>query len=178
MKFNICLKSMGMINALGDSPKEIWQELIKGDPTSLSKRKDLIAHKTVWVGEVKKDLTPLPSSFHAYQSRNSCLILEAYLQIKEQVRQTMAQVGAEKMGIVLGTSTSGIEEGEKAIFQWTKEEKLPSKYKHSQQELAAVSEVLKELSGIRGPAYTLSTACSSSAKVFSSAKNLLQLGNL
>jgi 3-oxoacyl-[acyl-carrier-protein] synthase-1 len=58
----------------------------------------------------------------------------------------------------------------RATGQW------PSAFDYKQHEMGGVAEFLAELSGIEGPAYTLSTACSSSAKVFASARALLRDG--
>ena len=49
-------------------------------------------------------------------------------------------------------------------------------FDYGQHEMGGVAEFLAERASVTGPAYTLSTACSSSAKVFASARALLRDG--
>ena len=83
---------------------------------------------------------------------------------------------ADRIGIVIGTSTSGIERGEEAIAHLRQHGSFPADYEYTQQEPGAPAEFLAGLAQVTGPAYTVSTACSSSAKVFASARNLIELG--
>ena len=80
------------------------------------------------------------------------------------------------MGIVLGTSTSGILSGEDLLIHLQQHGIPPRNYHYRQQELGSPSEFLAKYLNLTGPAYTLSTACSSSAKAFISAKHQLNMG--
>ena len=96
--------------------------------------------------------------------------MEAALgQIRACVEQWRAKVGSERIAIVLGTSTSGIDEGIQALAA----EEVPAGYHYCQQELGSPALFLADYLGVSGPAYTLSTACSSSARAFISAQRLL-----
>jgi 3-oxoacyl-[acyl-carrier-protein] synthase-1 len=82
----------------------------------------------------------------------------------------------DRIGVVLGSSTSGIGAAEQAYIERALNGTFPSSYHYRQQELASVSELVALFSQAKGPCYTVSTACSSSAKVFKVAKRLLEQG--
>jgi 3-oxoacyl-[acyl-carrier-protein] synthase-1 len=171
------LTSLGMVNALGVSLAEISERLFKGRPDRLTAHCLRTTGKTVPVGRVHEPLPDLPAHLKQYQCRNHALAFLAFHQIQETVAALRQRIGPERLGVVIGTSTSGIDASENAFFQWRAKGVLPDSYHfQTQHEMGALSEFLGVLAGAKGPTYTLSTACSSSAKVFASAKSLLDLG--
>ena len=85
--------------------------------------------------------------------------------------------GAARVGLVLGTSTSGIERLEQVYRGWKGDGPLAPDYslRHHNDHHAVTSLVALYL-GAEGPAYTISTACSSSAKAIIDAAQLIELG--
>jgi 3-oxoacyl-[acyl-carrier-protein] synthase-1 len=78
--------------------------------------------------------------------------------------------------VVLGTSTSGVGELEQVAAGWLAGGIRPPDFHYEGQEMGAQSRFLARHLGLRGPAYTLSTACTSSGKALAAARNLLDLG--
>jgi 3-oxoacyl-[acyl-carrier-protein] synthase-1 len=167
---------MGMVNSLGDNLDDIKKRLFQGDQSRIRHQLDKISGKDVVTAPVTDKLPDIPQAHSILDSRNNRLLLSAYQQISEEVDSQMVLHGAHRLGIVLGSSTSGILEGELAIKTYLETGSLPSDFHYCKQEFGAVSQFLAEFSGITGPSYTISTACSSSARVFGSARNLLQSG--
>lgn len=171
------LTALGMVNALGVSLTEISERLFKGRPDRLTAHCLRTTGKTVPVGRVHEPLPDLPEHLKTFQCRNHALAFLAYEQIQEAVASLRRRIGPERLGVVVGSSTSGIDASENAFFQWRAEGVVPDSYHfQTQHEMGALSEFVAVLAEAKGPAYTLSTACSSSAKVFASAKSLLDLG--
>lgn len=54
----------------------------------------------------------LSEKFAAHRSRNNQILLAALAQIQPQVDDAIAKYGRERIAIVLGTSTSGLHEGD------------------------------------------------------------------
>ncbi|MGK9541695.1 beta-ketoacyl synthase N-terminal-like domain-containing protein, partial [Salmonella enterica subsp. enterica] len=83
--------------------------------------------------------------------------------------------GASRVGVVLGTSTSGIDEASRGIAHYLRDQQFPADYTYQQQELSAPASFLADWLGISGPAYVISTACTSSARALMSAQRLLDM---
>ncbi|HEY6381184.1 MAG TPA: beta-ketoacyl-ACP synthase, partial [Pseudolabrys sp.] len=110
------------------------------------------------------------------RSRNNQLALAALTQIRPAVDGAIERYGAERIGIVIGTSTSGIAEGESALRQYAITGALPEQFHYGQQELGSPASMLAAKLGIGGPAYVHSSACASSAKALASAARLIRMG--
>ncbi len=112
----------------------------------------------------------------AHRSRNNQLLLAALAQIESQVSAAIAQYGKDRVAVIMGTSTSGIAEGEEAVRYLHQHGEFPPGFDYRQQELGDPSQFMAELLDLSGPAYTLSTACSSSARAIISGKRLIEAG--
>jgi 3-oxoacyl-[acyl-carrier-protein] synthase-1 len=88
----------------------------------------------------------------------------------------LSQYGRSRIAIIIGTSNSGIEEGAIAVARAGVGNSLTEVYKYERQELGTPALFLARYLGVTGPAYSISTACTSSAKVFSAGARLLQAG--
>lgn len=167
------LHDLGIICALGASKAEVLQNWLAGRTSR--------AGPPAWLKtavpaiSVAIDLPPIPADLQRYNCRNNRLLLAALRQIAPAVEAVIARYGRSRIGLVLGTSTSGIAEGESAVSQWLANGKMPAGYDYKQQELGGASEFLLRCLNLQGPAYTVSTTCSSSANALASARRLLRL---
>ena len=133
-----------------------------------------------WIGEVPGvDATALPPALAAHDCRNHRL---AWLALQadgfaQAARAALARHGAARVALVLGTSTSGILSTELAYRQRSASGALPAWLDYQRMHnTGALSGFVREALGLRGPAYTISTACSSSAKAFAAAARLMAVG--
>jgi 3-oxoacyl-[acyl-carrier-protein] synthase-1 len=125
---------------------------------------------------VTGDLPAIPSRFAPHRSRNNQLLLAALAQIRTQVDAAIGRYGKDRVAVIMGTSTSGIAEGEQAVRSLQQHGTFPPGYDYQQQELGDPSQFMADWLDLSGPAYTLSTACSSSAKAIISGKRLIDAG--
>lgn len=109
-----------------------------------------------------------------FQNRNNALLYQVFLNIKAEWEVLSEDLAPNRMAVIVGSSNAGIEEGEKAVALHHATGQLPKSYCYAQQEYGSPAQFLAHQLGITGPAYTISTACSSSAKAFISAARLLQ----
>jgi 3-oxoacyl-[acyl-carrier-protein] synthase-1 len=173
----IFLNSVGVINAIGNEHVDMRNNLLQGlSPGMHETGKWLNCGRSTFIGEVTDPLPPLPEAFAKFDCRNNRLLFAVLEQIKETVDDFVMRYGSTRIGVVLGTSTSGISAGEDALAALNMQGTLPKDYHYKQQEVGALSELLSGYLGLKGPSYTLSTACSSSARAFISAKYLLVAG--
>lgn len=165
-----------MVNALGQDINQIWRRLLEGDQSGLTLKEGYLPSRPVRVGEVPGDLPILPQRLKQYNCRNNALALSVYLQIESSVQKIVQKYGPSRVGVVVGSSTSGVASTESAYAIWRQKGQLPPTFHYVQHELGGLAKFLADLAGLEGPAYTLSTACSSSAKVFASARALIRDG--
>jgi 3-oxoacyl-[acyl-carrier-protein] synthase-1 len=93
------------------------------------------------------------------------------------VQAARARWGAHRVAVLLGTSTSGILETERAYAQRDAAGALPAGFRYAKtHSTASLARFVAEAAGVTGPAWVVSTACSSSAKVFGDAARLIEAG--
>jgi 3-oxoacyl-[acyl-carrier-protein] synthase-1 len=167
------LNDLGLLCATGNSKSDLLKRLLMGDRSGLV-LSDTFGPTTI-LGQITSELPLIDTQYSLYQCRNNQLLLAALSQIKATVDKMMAKFGNDRIGIVLGTSTSGVRNTELALDYLTKHGKLPEQFHYKQQQIGAGADFLSAYLGLTGPAYTISTACSSSGKAFASARRLIEL---
>ncbi|WP_456025851.1 beta-ketoacyl-[acyl-carrier-protein] synthase family protein [Pseudomonas capeferrum] len=170
------LNALGVICALGRGQAEVSRRLFAGDCSGMRAESGWVPERVLPVGGVRSELVTIPLELNQQSSRNNQLLLEAALQIEGEIRQAIHTYGASRVGVVLGTSTSGIDEASRGIANYLRDKQFPGDYDYQQQELSAPANFLADWLQLSGPAYVISTACTSSARALMSAQRLLDLG--
>lgn len=167
----IYISAFGMVNALGNNLAQIAAQLQAGHAPGMQPRDGWLQDgKRCWLGEVQGALPLIPAALAAHNTRNNQLLLAALAQIRPVVDAAIAQYGRDRVAIVLGTSTSGVDEGDRQV------DDALSGYDYRMQELGDPSRFLAHFLALDGPAYTISTACSSSARAIISGQRLIDAG--
>jgi len=175
--FPVFIHACGFHSALGNESTQIRHTLTSGRcKNMLPDTQILNTNTSTVIGRVTDTLPKIPESLSAYATRNNQLVLSALLQIQPQVKQAIETYGAERVAVIVGTSTSGISDGESAYQYKLANGQFPSGYHYNKQELGNTAEFIAEYFALSGPCYTVSTACSSSGRVFISAKRMLKAG--
>lgn len=169
------LNAVGVICALGRGPDEVAHNLFAGDCTGMQRENGWVPERSLTVGAVHDALPVIPPELRQQSSRNNQLLLDAALQIHSQIQQAISTYGPARVAIVLGTSTSGIDEASRGIAHYLQAQLFPDDYDYRQQELSAPATFLADWLNITGPAYVISTACTSSARALMSAQRLLDM---
>lgn len=132
-----------------------------------------------WLGRVSKiDGMVWPEPLSAWDSRNDRL---AWLGVHQDgmsahVEAALADFGAARVGLILGTSTSCIGRTEEAYRSLEPDGAFAPQFVQPVHHPHATAAFLAHALGIGGPVLTVSTACSSSAKGFASARRWLECG--
>ena len=133
-----------------------------------------------WTGEVEGvDAVALPEASLAFDCRNNRL---AWLGLRQDgfitsVEQAKARWGSHRVAVLLGTSTSGLLQTELAYRERDASGALPAGFDYERtQNTQSLGAFVAQALGLHGPAWVVSTACSSSAKVFGSAARLIEAG--
>lgn len=122
----------------------------------------------------------LPQRLNHYFCRNNQLAHLALQQDNfiQSVLDAINAYGRHRVGVFLGTSTSGILSTEIAYRNRnTISGALPADFKYAHtHNTFSVSGFVRDFFELEGPAVTVSSACSSSAKVFGNAARMLECG--
>lgn len=135
-----------------------------------------------WIGKVSSVDNPanaLPEALSDYECRNNRLAWLGLHQdgFLDSAKDIIRRHGASRVGLFLGTSTSGIYETELAFRTITPNGTFASSINYSgSHSVSSLASFVRELLGVEGPSFIISTACSSSAKVFSAAHRYIELG--
>ncbi|MDP9710200.1 UNVERIFIED_ORG: 3-oxoacyl-[acyl-carrier-protein] synthase-1 [Pseudomonas fluorescens] len=170
------LNALGVICALGRDKPAVARNLFAGDCSGMRRESGWVPERELPVAAVHGDLAPLPDALADQRSRNNQLLLEAALQIRDDIEHAIQTYGRERIGVVLGTSTSGIDEASRGLAHYIRDQQFPADYDYRQQELGAPANFLADWLQLSGPTYVISTACTSSARALMSARRLLDLG--
>ena len=167
------LSDLAIVNALGSGKAAVLDGLLRGDQTGMQPCGPLLTGRLGFVGRVNEPLSDLPSAFAEFDCRNNRLLVAAAAQIESAIDDLKSRYGPARIAVLIGTSTSGIAAGEVAVGVLAESGEMPANYHYRQQEIGTAAEFLARYLGLSGPRYTISTACSSSAKAFASGERLL-----
>ncbi len=170
------LNALGVICALGNGKAEVAARLFAGDASGMQVHPQPVAGRRLPVGAARCALPALPCDDPRHATRNNQLLLAAALEIESDIRTAISRYGQNRIGVVLGTSTTGIQEAAQGIAGLLHDGAFPPGYHYAHQELAAPASFLGEWLQLAGPCYSISTACTSSARALLSAKRLLDAG--
>jgi 3-oxoacyl-[acyl-carrier-protein] synthase I len=132
------------------------------------------------VGEVPGlDDWQLDRDLARFDCRNNRLARIALAQdgFEPAVEAAIARYGGARIGVFLGTSTSGILQTEQAWRRRDADGRLPPEFNYAgTQSTFSVADLVIAVLGVRGPAFVVSSACASTAKVFATAARMIETG--
>ncbi len=134
-----------------------------------------------FVGQVAGvDDVRLPTELADFDCRNNRLALLGLMQdgFADAVAAATEKYGAQRVGVFIGTSTSGILQTELAYRRRDPVSgALPADFIYATtHNTFSVADFMRHYFGLTGPAVVVSSACSSSAKVFASARRMMAAG--
>lgn len=172
----IYINDLTSVSSLGTNELTIVDSLSHTDRCYLTYRDDLLnEHKGSYFGQIKAKL-PRLDEYPEHKSRNSAVLAFLTDSIKNSINELKQKYSKDRIAIILGTSTSGLNETENELKKFM-QTGVPSRdFYYKSQEFGDPSMFLADYLEIDGPAYTISTACSSSARALICGKRMLESG--
>jgi len=161
--------------------REAMRAALAARSSGLAHRQFETAALDTCIGEVEGlDAARVPEPLAAWDCRNNRLAELTLVQdgFAAAVSDAAARLGARRIGVFVGTSTSGILQAELAYRRRDPATgALPPDFDYARtHNTYSVSGYVRARLALGGPAWTVSTACSSSAKVFGTAARLIEAG--
>ncbi len=162
-------------NGLGTTTETVMEALHAGR-SGLSKAPEGTPFET-FCGAIEAELPALPDSLSNLDLRNNRIAWCALAQIAEAVDAACSRWGAQRVGIAVGSSTTAMDETERAYGVYLRTGSVPEGFDvQAQASPEGLLRAMRALTEAAGPAVVVSTACSSSGKVFGTAKRWLDAG--
>ena len=173
-----------LTSALGPG-KAAHVAALRAQRTGLSQRSFETCDLVTWIGHVEGLDSPLTGELTNWDCRNNRLAelglrQDGFLESVQRLRQ---RHGAHRVGVFIGTSTSGIHQTERAYRERDRAREreagavLPEWFDFGKtQNIFSCADFVRRRLQLDGVSHVTSTACSSSAKAFASAWRAMQCG--
>jgi len=175
----LAISAYTLTTALG-AGRDATLASIRAERSGLAPVRFLDVELPTWIGEVAGlDAAHLPVDLAAHDCRNNRL---AWLGLQQDgfadaVLAARERWGAHRVAVLLGTSTAGLLETELGYRRRGAAGELPDDVRYrDRQNTYSVGAFVTRAFDLRGPSWVVSTACSSSAKVYASAARVISAG--
>ena len=172
------ITAMGVVSALGQGAASHGEALMAR--RSGLRPNDFDPAVGGWIGRASGvEDHVLPDHLAGFDCRNNRLADMALHTdgFAERVAEARARYGAERIAVILGTSTSGVLAAEKAYCERDTTGALPPDFAYQKtQDIFSLASFVRTALELCGPAFVISTACASSARGFIDAANLIRTG--
>jgi 3-oxoacyl-[acyl-carrier-protein] synthase-1 len=162
-------------------------DALRAERTGLTDQRFEDATLACWIGAVAGvESVALPRALASFDCRNNRLaeLTLAQDDFLDTLAGARARYGAQRIGVFIGTSTSGVRHTELAYRQWVedgaaaKSAHLPDWFDYrTTQSTYSIADYVRSRAGLTGVSAAVSAACASSAKVFASAARAIEAGH-
>ena len=172
----VYLHRPGLVSALG-SGADAFAAACTPEIPRLQYEDGWLRGRRIAVGRYHGDWLTPPALPPDYRSHNNTLLWQALAQIEDTVRAALARYGADRVAVILGTSTSGGDDNRSALQDCLNGAPLATTgFSVPRQLMSAPADFTAAVFGARGLCYGISTACTSGARALISAARLLRCG--
>ena len=171
----VYLQEMAWISALGRGGAA-REALFAREAGGVAPSDAFTPGRPLHVGRVCEALPALDRHPVAFRSRSNALLAAVLHDLAPAADRAVGRFGPQRVAVVLGISAAGLQEGVAAANSFRASGAWPADYEYAQQEMGNGAAFLQRMLGTSGPAYTISTACSSGAKALAAGARLLRAG--
>ena len=176
MKHNVFLSAPALVCCSGLNRHELYESCLKGNQSGFS-MKEFNGVKYP-AGLIREELPEAVFSRTVYNTNTRIfrIINAALLQLESDVEKALSMYGAEKIGVCLGSCDNG-SEASFAVHKALRENSaFPVDYDLCYQSASFPAEIIAGRFGIKGPVFTVATACASGASAIMRAAELINRG--
>lgn len=160
-------------SALGVGNQATLENFLAHRAPGLRETEGDIPGRRIWFGHIDAELPEINRPEFAIRANRLLALAVANM---PGLKALIARYGASRVGLVLGASNTGVDEAQRCVDRALDSAIDLDGLCFAYQGLGTPSLYLKSALGLEGPAYTVSTACSSSTKAFGAARRLIEKG--
>ncbi|WP_413282792.1 beta-ketoacyl-ACP synthase [Vibrio sp. MA40-2] len=176
MSKKIYIEDIAVSCTLGNSSAEILENLRLGKSPGMGRwQQTLFSGRDAYVGCLTHSLENI-DDLGIPDNRNNRLAKFLCQQLSSSLARLHQRYRPERIGVVIGSSTSGIETTEKHIAYKVAHGDFADDYSYQHQDMGNVAQIVAKVANAQGVAYTVSTACTSSSRALMSASKLIKAG--
>ena len=164
----IFIAAYGVVCALGRDREAVAAQLFSANPPVVSGAGVLMDGRTPPVGRLAFEVET------AGKTRTNRIAAHCYQEVAEAVSAWREAHGAARLGVVLGSCTSGVGEAGEALKIKATTGHWPQGFTVKHQQLGDAARYVAALSGAEGPCYAVSTACTSGVRAIGAAARLIR----
>lgn len=168
----IYIQDFSVASRLGMDVAETRKTLLSGEIVRPDTAFELLDGSATFAAALPTPLDVAPEG----RTRTNRIISHLLAPLREGLEALKSEYGPARIGVVIGTSTTGIEEAVEPLIDRLENGAWSKDYRFADQELGDAAEFLAQQAGVAGPAFTVSTACTSGAKAMASAARMIQAG--
>ncbi len=170
------IHSFSLVTPLGTDYSTILSRALSLDTSGMRHNDSYLQGRHTVIGQVKDKLPSLVNTFSHFDYRANRLLALATEHIINDIDALKSKFHSSRIGIVLATSTAGVDSLENALPVYDTTGALPPYYQPHHQRMGSIATFLSHYLNISGPCMTVSTACSSANKAFASARRWINAG--
>ena len=177
----IYLSKPAVTSAIGESIATHIQTILKPNSASPIIFSDKVYQRHHLIGKKQhfaEVTTPLrafdPHLDPIHHSRNNQLLWHTIAQIEEQIYATIEHYGKQRIAVVIGTSTTGVDENIPQFKQFAQQNQISKGFNYQQQLFSAPADFIAAQFNLPGLCFGISTACTSGARALITAARLLK----
>lgn len=171
----IYIHDFSLCCALGQNTEQTLRNFLENQAPGLRESADwLVGGVRAFFGHCVAELQDMAERHSKHDSRNNRLLLHTYKQRESEFQALLSKYDKERVGVFLGTTTSGSDEADQYIGDRFSQRE--TNFTGYCQELGDPARFLAKYLDIKGPSYSICTACTSSTRAFISAAKLIEAG--
>jgi 3-oxoacyl-[acyl-carrier-protein] synthase-1 len=166
---NIYLSEPGLVCCAGKNKEELYESCLKGDRGGITP-KEIPGGKRFPTGQIPFELSGKG------KTRITRIIETALEQLKSDIEKAAEKYGKDRIGVCFGTCDNGSEDSLDAHKMFLEGGAFPKDYKLHNQSAFLPAEFIAAQFGLKGPCYTVATACASGSSAIIRGAELIRAG--